>query len=288
MIVVKNVEHIPVEKQLLMVLWLLATPDGYRSISDRFNVSKSSLHRGLCKCVKSICSLLNQVVVWPIGECKQAIINGFQQKAGFPGVECAIDGTHILIRTPSTHAASYVNRKSLHSIQLQAVCDNMLCFTHCYCGQPGSVHDARVFRVSSLMTDIANGSIRFEADEHMLGDAGYPLKECLLVPYRDNGNLSDSKQRYNFKHSSTRNAIERAFGLLKGRFRRLKLFDSPDLEIVVHSVLACCMMHNICINEDDESSDVDNDVDDDDFLYQDGRTDLAAGTRKRERITALL
>lgn len=31
------------EKQLLAVIWLLATPDSYRSVADRFDMAKSSL-----------------------------------------------------------------------------------------------------------------------------------------------------------------------------------------------------------------------------------------------------
>ena len=36
--------------------------------------------------------------------------------------------------------------------------------------------------------------------------------------------------RYNYVHSSIRTTIERAFGLLKGRFRRLKYLDKENVE----------------------------------------------------------
>lgn len=35
---------IPVRQQLLSVIWLLATPDSFRSVADRFNMGKSILH----------------------------------------------------------------------------------------------------------------------------------------------------------------------------------------------------------------------------------------------------
>ena len=44
----------------------------------------------------------------------------------------------------------------------------------------------------------------------------------LLTPFGDNGHLSGPEVNYNEKHAKTRQTIERAFGRLKGRWRRLK------------------------------------------------------------------
>lgn len=84
----------------------------------------------------------------------------------------------------------------------------------------GSVHDSRVFRLSSLQEYI-NNPIKFPNNTHLIGDAAYALHKHLLVPYPNNGHLTQSQKNYNFCHSSTRMVIERAFGLLKGRFRSL-------------------------------------------------------------------
>jgi len=92
------------------------------------------------------------------------------------------------------------------------------------CGWPGSSNDARVFRNSSIGIAITEG----KGDElippgcHLIGDAAYPLSNYLLVPYKDYGKLTPAMTLFNHRLSSTRIVIEQAFGLLIGRFRKLK------------------------------------------------------------------
>lgn len=46
-------------------------------------------------------------------------IERIHKNYSFPGVICAVDGTHIKIAAPRDHSDSYINRKGYHSIQLQ-------------------------------------------------------------------------------------------------------------------------------------------------------------------------
>ncbi|CAN7980971.1 unnamed protein product, partial [Ixodes pacificus] len=82
---------------------------------------------------------------------------------------------------------------------------------------------------------------------HLLGDGAYPLRRSLLVPYRNNGRLTEQHRKYNTKHATTRVAIERAFGILKGRFRRLKYIEARRPERIVTTIVAACVMHNACM-----------------------------------------
>ena len=108
---------------------------------------------------------------------------------------------------------------------LQGVCDHNLQFIDCFAGYPGSVHDARLLRNSPLYQDVQQNILNlFPHDTHLIGDPAYPLDSWLLVAYRDNGHLTAVQKKFNLKLSMTRSVIERAFALLKGRFRRLKLF----------------------------------------------------------------
>ena len=89
----------------------------------------------------------------------------------------------------------------------------------------------------------------------------------LLSPFRDNGHLTRAQIGYNEKHTRTRQPIERAFGLLKGRWRRLKYIEMENVQEVPSVISAACVLHNFCLIADEgsieEFLDVDNGDDDD-------------------------
>jgi len=62
----------------------------------------------------------------------------------------AIDGSHIPIKAPKHNKESYFNRKHFYSMNLQAVVGFDGRFVDTSAGFPGSIHDARVLRMSGL------------------------------------------------------------------------------------------------------------------------------------------
>jgi len=44
-----------------------------------------------------------------------------------------------------------------------------------------------------------------------------------------------------------RQVVDRAFALLKGRFRRLKYLHMSMAELIPYVILACCVLHNLCL-----------------------------------------
>ena len=58
-------------------------------------------------------------------------------------------------------------------------------FIDVFCGFPGSLHDARVFRESPLFVDAErNRALLFPGNSHLIGDAAYPLKPWILTPVK--------------------------------------------------------------------------------------------------------
>ncbi|KAJ1526584.1 hypothetical protein ONE63_008170 [Megalurothrips usitatus] len=235
------------EKQFLITIWRMATPDSYRSLCEKFNVSRSTALATVRRVTKALVNIAPAVIRWPSRDGCQAYWQGFEAISAFPKVIGAIDGTHIRVPAPHINPEAYINRKGYHSIQLQGVCDHKARFVHCFVGHAGSLHDQRVFRLSPVQ-DFLDDENKFPDGCHLVGDSAYKLHENLMVPYRDNGHLTQRQKNFNFCLSSGRIAIERAFGLLKGRFRSLlHCLPMTDTAEVPDFVLACCVLHNLCI-----------------------------------------
>ena len=77
-----------------------------------------------------------------------------------PQVVGAIDGTHVPIISPNTDSKpDYYCRKQMYSINTQAVVGGNLLFLDLVTGFPGSMHDARVLRHSSLYNKANNNEV---------------------------------------------------------------------------------------------------------------------------------
>ncbi|XP_018574759.1 protein ALP1-like [Anoplophora glabripennis] len=109
------------------------------------------------------------------------------------------------------------------------------------------MHDARVFRLSPLYERLTRRDNFLPPFYHLIGDSAYPLLPSLMKPYQDNGHLTRDQQIYNTKLSSIRSIIERAFGLLKGKWRRLKYLEVNQPETASRIILACCVLHNFLL-----------------------------------------
>lgn len=178
------------QEQLLISLWLLSTPECFRSVSDRFDVSRSTAHSIFVRVISALQKHISKHIIrWPSGvNAVRATVNGFHRMKGMDGVIGAIDGSHIPIKAPSFCPENYFNRKSFHSIILQAVCNHDMIFTDCFAGWPGSVHDSRVLHRSDLFAKISANREAIVPDDtyivgmlHILWSRGYLLPSGIMV-----------------------------------------------------------------------------------------------------------
>ena len=139
----------------------------------------------------------------------------------------AVDGCHIEINVPPRNHEDYYNRKQHYSVILQGIVDSSLKFIHATVGYPGSIHDARVLRLSGLYDmaqneQILSGPTRdingVEIGPLLAGDGAYPLTSWLMKPYPNRGRLTPQQRKFKKKFSALRCVVERAFGMLKSRW----------------------------------------------------------------------
>ena len=93
-------------------------------------------------------------------------------------------------------------------------------FLNINCQYPGSTHDAFIFANSQMKQIMEN----LPQTGWLLGDSGYryPLRDYLMTPF--NTPATPAEERFNNAHTRTRHVVERAFGVLKSRFRYFCLY----------------------------------------------------------------
>ena len=153
-------EAIAVEKRVAIDLWRLVGGASFREVAAQFDFGKST-------CVantKSFCGALNRFsgrfISFPKTRQETAeAIAAFQEVCSVPQAVGAIDGTHIAIVAPEDDPFDYFDREHRYSVTMQAVVGKNLKFLYTAIGYPGSMHDARIRRMSQLFRLAQRGEI---------------------------------------------------------------------------------------------------------------------------------
>ncbi|XDV32124.1 hypothetical protein PO909_003013 [Leuciscus waleckii] len=223
---VSNISHrgraLTSEQMLCVALRFFANVRFLYNIGDTEHISKDTV----CRAVRKVCLALKRFlrifVLFPGNKPVRAIKEEFNRITGFPNVVGCIDGTHIPIIAPSENEADYVNRRSIHSINVQIICDAAHIITNMEAKWPCSVHDSRMYRESTL-------SNRLE-------------RATLITPYPEPE--PGPQQRFNMAHCRTRARVEMTIGLLKANFQclhHLRVTHERACDIIA----ACVVLHNI-------------------------------------------
>lgn len=176
------------------------------------------------------------------------IEEGFKRK--FPHCVGAIDGKHIVIKSPAHSGSKYFNYKATNSIVLMALVDSDYCFTFADIGGQGRISDGGIFKNCILWQKIADDTISLPPDTPLpgrdinmpyvfLGDGAFALHRHILKPFPGNHDLGTVERTFNYKLSSTRVIVENVFGVLTSVFR---IFQKPieiDLPKVSLVTMTC-------------------------------------------------
>ena len=89
--------------------------------------------------LEGIIKMGSRYIKFPYTVQEQAEIKmQFAAMSDFPNVIGAIDCTHIAIRAPYVNEYAYVNRKHVHSINVQVICDSKMVLSNIMARWPGS------------------------------------------------------------------------------------------------------------------------------------------------------
>jgi hypothetical protein len=231
-------------------LWICGAPQSVRQAKDRFERSLGTVHNLFYKVLKCLVALSADIIN-PRDADFTTMHLRLENTRFYPEFKrCigAIDGTHIPMVVAEDMFQQHLCRKSKTTQNVMAACDFDMYFTFVLARWPGSVHDMRVFddamtrwaskfpmpprgknvAMSLLFSnlDIVNLQVLHAVGKYYLVDSGYANRHGFLSPYRqityhiqDFQNAAEppqgTKETFNYAHSSLRNVIERAFGVLK-------------------------------------------------------------------------
>lgn len=112
---------------------------------------------------------------------------------------------------------------------------------------PGSTHDSTIFSNSKIYQDLHftkkwNNSL-------IVADSGYANTNHVVTPFINP--QPGLENVYNESQIRTRNPVERTYGVWKRRFPVLSLGMRLKINTVQSVIVACSVLHNIAINNND-------------------------------------
>lgn len=236
------------EKSLLSVLWYMGSQDTLSEICQRFSISEESFLNRRSKIMKALLSKSKENLIrWPEKDAdKQIIAQEFETLSNLKNVIGVLDTTHIQVKALDNDREKFYNKNGYYSVKLIAACQRDMRFIFCSTGHAGRLHDFQTLVDSHLLERGAH----LCNSHHLVGDAAFPLFDWLITPYTSESK-TDAQQYYNSCLMTVQKVITRAFGLLHGRFRRLKVIESTNLSTIVDIIHLACVLHNFCIGCDD-------------------------------------
>jgi hypothetical protein len=154
----------------------LADGGHYYTIGDGFRLGRNAVCTAVHQGVDAIVgTLFQRMIDWPVNALeRQQIPAAFYPMSNMPsvgGVSCmqnhtyivgCVDGTHVSVIPPSQWEGQFVNRHRRHSITCQMTAGPRMQLYDAYVNCPGSMHDARMFRLSLLHARWLNGYRPFQ------------------------------------------------------------------------------------------------------------------------------
>lgn len=240
------------QQQVLLFLHMTGTDSFYHVMRSAHGVSSPTVCRVIHRVASEIVRHQSSYVLWP-RDCI-SVAQKFRRIAGMPATIGVLDGTHIRINAPAHDEAAYVNRHHYHSMNVALCCGPNYEFYFVNASCPGSWHDARVLRTTTLWDAFdRDGRLPFDGAV-ILCDSAYPVRSWLIPSFR--GEVNGAKLSFNRSHKKTRCIVERAIGILKERFYALKRgLRFHNIERVCVVIKALVAVHNMCVQQGDTGDD---------------------------------
>lgn len=231
------------------------TDESLRHLAFTLRTPRATLQRYVSKGLMLLQEAADKMLAWPTAAEQAQLALEFEAMCGLPHIIGAVDCSHIAIMPRASELMFYTNRKRYYSVHLLAVVDASGRFLYIDVGCAGSMADPTVLKGSDLvrahLSRVENDDTPLiEFGKLILADGGFAQLPWLLQSYTAEEEAAHAwRAGLNGRIGRGRGIVERAFGQMKNRFKRIGGRSSCDRkERVVQMVKACCALQNLTIN----------------------------------------
>ena len=190
---------------------------------------------------------------------------GIYGRLGLPGCIGSTDCVHV--RWERCHASERSNHKGKEgyaTLSYEVTVDHRKKIIAATIGHPGCRNDKTIVKFDGFVTAIHDGDIYSDVEFdlkkndgtttkekglYLIVDGGYHKWRCLQCPLKHTSIPKDAL--WSKWVESVRKDVECVFGILKGRFRCLKLpIYHHDNAVIDNMFFTCCILHNMLLTED--------------------------------------
>lgn len=249
----------------------LATGDSYHTIASSYRLGISTVCGIVYETCDAIWKTMQPIYMpCPTKEDWVRIANDFEMKWNFPNCVGAVDGKHVVIKSPAKSGSMYFNYKGTFSVVLLAVVDANYSFVIIDVGGYGKQSDGGTLATSEFGVRLNRGKLALPEAKSPSGfptalphvfvaDEAFPLMKNMMRPYPGK-KVGPAERIYNYRLSRARRIVENAFGILAARFRVFHRTLDQRPQTADKIIQATCVLHNMlqrrktssCIANDNE------------------------------------
>jgi Plant transposon protein len=254
------------EAKLLLPLKTFAYGVPSHTFCDYFQMSKTFARECCLRFAKCIIECYQaEYLRLPTEDDLKSITRLHKSKHKTDGLFGSLDCMHVYWKNcPVAWQGQYKGKEKKPSIVLEAISDHHLWFWHTSFGYAGTLNDLSILNLSPFTESLKNGTfselekraglVPFEIDGEMftklfvLVDGIYPTYSRFV---KGNSNpILEEEKIFTAWQESSRKDIERAFGVLQGKFQIVaKPMNGHNLKQLSETVSCCLILHNMCVND---------------------------------------
>ena len=235
-------------------LFSCIVPTGVNATENISEVSAGSVNNCSKPLISAVNKLSDRYIEWP-SESRRVELSCFAwEKFGFRGCIGSVDGSQVpLAYAPRVQTWKFWDIHDRYSIHTLVASDHERNIISVTLEFSGSASDALVQQQADWARFLGE---HFPLGGLLPGEKGMHFIDRVVGPHIGRSGFSTSNETFDWQLARLRAISEHTFGIANGPWaslkkQRLSIGSEEDFLAVMEWILACCVLHNICITGSD-------------------------------------